>query len=121
MKQNGYSPSRSGLCKKLKPLAIELGRQDDHASYVPARVGETMREALRDGIGPKRNNWDSAARFFHSSERCRDSHDHIRLCRYQFARRSRELVRRAYAHVDHKIATLNEAKLRKLTAKCVVG
>src|SRR5215217_7923834 len=52
VKQNGYWPSRSGLCKKLKPLAIEFGCQDDHACYVPARAGETLGEALRNGIRP---------------------------------------------------------------------
>src|SRR5215216_2436339 len=120
MTQNGYSPSRSCLCKKLNPLAIEFGRQDDHAGYVPARMGETSGEALRDGIGPKGDNRHSAARVFHSSERCGDRHDHIGLRRCQFARHSREFVRRAYAHVDYKIATLDKAKFRELTAQSVV-
>jgi hypothetical protein len=116
VKQNGYWPSRSGLCKKLKPLAIEFGCQDDHACYVPARAGETLGEALRNGIRPKRDNRHSAARGFHCSDRCGDCHDHIGLRRYQFVRHSGKLVGCAYAHVHHKISTLDEAKFGELTS-----
>src|SRR5215208_5183155 len=93
MKQNGYALPRSGLLKKLKALAVEFGCEDDHPGYVPAGAGETLGEALRDRIGPKRHNGHSAASVFHSSERCGNRHDDVRLRRNEFARQSWELVR----------------------------
>src|SRR5918995_1451885 len=121
MKQNGYSPPRSGLCKKLKPLAIELGCQDNHARYVAARVGETLSESLRDGIGAKRDDRECAASLLHGSQRCGDSHDHVGLRIDEVARHSRQFVRRAYAHVHDEIPTFDEAKVRELAAEGLIG
>ena len=120
MKQNGYSPPRSGLCKELKPLAVEFGCQDNHAGYVAARVGETLSESLRDGIGSKHDDRECAASLLHGSQRCGDSHDHVGLGSYEVARHSRKFVRRAYTNVHDEIPTFDEAKFRELTAEGLV-